>query len=596
MTGRWGRFPLVALTTALGLCVCSLADALSRATLNPSLWLLWAGLALIVAPNVYRLCSLSPSVTERAALVCLFGLALCAVKVMRDPFGYTLPDEFFHAHNAQQIVLTHKLFVQDTMLPVSTKYPGLEGATSALMFLTGMSSVGAGTIVIATAQLVLMLALFVLFMAVSSSPRVAGLGAVAYAGNSNFLFFGNMFAYESLALPLFVVILAMVSLRVNAAGYSRRVLPLSIVALTLAVAVTHHLTSYLLDLVLAALAVMPLLSRGRMRPVAVKRFALWSIAVTGAWLVVVASETVGYITPVIDGAFVQTLATLRGESSARVPFSPGPGGVATPLDQKITSFVALAILFVALPFGLRQMWRRHRRDPIAVLLGLGGLGYFGFLGLRLAPSAWEVASRADEFLFIGLGLVVAYAAAAWIKRSERRPWLPRALIAVSASVVVVGGAITGFPVNVILTPPTVIRASGADIPSQTLAVGLWARRYLHGGGFAAPDADARVLILDTSAKVRSGDTAYIDQLLTTPTLPGTGPLHAWQRLGLRYAVVDRRARSTNNSSGYGFSVRPPGGQVDQMLPLGVATQYDDLPAARVYDSGDIDIYDLKGDE
>jgi len=593
-----GQFPLVALLAALGLCLCSLADALSRATLNPSLWIFWAGLALIVSPVVYRLCSAEPSVGERTALVCLLGLALYAVKMMHDPFGLNLPDEWIHAHNAQQIVATHHLFVKNTLLSATTRYPGLEGSTSALMFLTGMSAFGAGTILVGACQITLMLGLFVLFMAVSGSARAAGLGAVAYAGNSNFLFFGDMFSYESMALPLMVVVLALVVLRINLTGRRRRALALPLMAVTVGVAVTHHLTSYLLDAVLLLLAAAPHLTRRRVRSLAITRFAWWAVGVTLVWLVVVASETVGYIAPTINQAFVQTLATLKGESAAHVPFSSvGSGGGPTiPLDEKITSLVAVGILFVALPFGLWAIWKRHRRDPMALMFGLAGLGYFGVLGFRLSPSAWEIANRSDEYLFIGLGLVVAYAAVTWIERPRRWPWLGKSIVALAASVVMVGDTIAGYTITDILTPPTVIRADGANLPSQTLALGQWVNQHLHGDGFAAPDADARVLLFEANARVRTANTAHVDYTLSAPSLPGVGPLHIWKKLRLPYAVVDRRQRSADNSAGYSWSVRAAGGQVDQLWPRGVATKFDDIPAQRLYDSGDIDIYDLRGIE
>ena len=49
-----------------------------------------------------------------------------------------------------------------------------------------------------------MAALFVLFTRVSGSARLAGIAVMIYAGNSNFLFWGAQYSYESLSLPLLV--------------------------------------------------------------------------------------------------------------------------------------------------------------------------------------------------------------------------------------------------------------------------------------------------------------------------------------------------------------------------------------------------------
>jgi hypothetical protein len=590
-----GQFPIVALLTALGLCLCSIADALSRATMRPTIWILWAGVALVVAPAVYRLCSAEASVRERTALVVLVGLGLYAVKMMRDPFGLDLPDEWIHAFNAQQIAASHHLFGFNSLLPATSRYPGLESATVAVMSLTGMSSFGAGTIVVAAANVTLMLSLFVLFMSASGSARVAGLAAVAYAGNSNFLFFGDMFSYESLALPLMVFVLALIAVSVDMSDVRRRAFAVPLMAATFAVTITHHLTSYLLDVLLMLLAALPSLSRQRIRSLRISRLAWWSVSITVVWLLVVASETVGYIAPTIDSAFVETLSTLRGESAAHLPFSnAGTGSAPTPVDQKIVSLAAIVILFVALPFGLYQIWRHHRRSPFALLFGVAAVGYFAALGFRLSPSAWEIANRSDEFLFVGLGFVVAYAVAAWMNRPLRHVWLWRSIAGLSAAIVLIGDTISGYTVSDILTPPTVIRADGVNLPSQTLALAEWVRQRLPHASFAAADGDARALLLDGNVRVKTANTAHIDYTLRSLSLPGVGPLHVWRTLDLPYAVVDLRERGQDNSAAYAWSVRPGGGEVDILWPRGVAQKFDDIPAPRVYDSGDLHIYDLKG--
>ncbi len=589
-----GQFPLVAVLAGAGLLLCSVIDSLSRATQAPSIWFFWLGVAVIVAPVVYRLCAEDASVGERVALVCLLGLSLYLVKLMRDPFGYSMPDEWFHAYNAQQIVAHHVLFSPNSLLTITPKYPGLEGATSALMSLTGMSSFGAGLIMIAAARLVLMMSLFVLFAKVSGSYRVAGLGAAAYAGNSNFLYFGAMFSYESLALPLFVVVLAMIAVRSTADRSRQREWAVPLVLIIAAIVVTHHLTSYFLDVVLIVLAVAPLLSRRRLRSLKVWPFALVSVGLTLTWLVVVASETVGYISPVVDKAFTQTLQTVTGTSAARAPFQAGPGGITTPPAEKLMGFAAVFVLLIALPLGLIVLWRKHRRDLFGVLLGLAAIAYFGVLGLRIAPSAWEVANRTNEFLFVGLGLVVAYAVASRLPSaaSRHRHRIASGAVAVAAAVVVVGGAITGWPVDSILASPIRVVASGhRKIESQSIAVGRWVGSHLPNDGFGALDADARPIQLYGDKRVYIEQTASIESILTSSSI-SEGNLATLRSYGIRYVVVDMRLRARDAARGYGFSVKPPGGPRDQLQPLAVALKFADLGAPLVYDSGNVFIYDL----
>src|SRR5262249_25497165 len=162
--------------------VCSTANALSRAALEPSPLLFWAGVLLLAVPIFHRLTAESASAPERLALVCLLGLSLYCVKVFRDAPAFTFSDELVHAFNANPITAHPPLLRPNAILHVPPHFPGLEGATSALMKLTGVSSYVAGVVLIAAARLVLIASLFLLFHRVSGSARVAGLGAAIYTG------------------------------------------------------------------------------------------------------------------------------------------------------------------------------------------------------------------------------------------------------------------------------------------------------------------------------------------------------------------------------------------------------------------------------
>jgi len=199
--------PLIALLGSLGLLMVSVANALSRATLTETSLIYWAGLLLIALPIFYKLSSKQPSYRERLVLVLLLGLFLYGVKVVHDGIYFTFTDEFVHAYNAESIAQHHHLYYFNSIIPTTAHYPGLEGATSSLMTLTGLSSYGAGTILVGVARLVFMAALFFLFARLSGSARGAGIGVAIYTGSSNFLYWGAQFSYESLSLPLMVVVL-----------------------------------------------------------------------------------------------------------------------------------------------------------------------------------------------------------------------------------------------------------------------------------------------------------------------------------------------------------------------------------------------------
>ena len=125
----------------------------------------------------------------------LWGV-LYVVKVMHSPTQFTFGDELQHWLTAQNLLTAQHLFSQNSILPISPYYPGLEIVTSALVNLTGMSIYSAGILIIAAARLVLVLTLYVIYEIISHSPRVAGLGTLLYIANPMFLFFDAQFAYE----------------------------------------------------------------------------------------------------------------------------------------------------------------------------------------------------------------------------------------------------------------------------------------------------------------------------------------------------------------------------------------------------------------
>src|SRR5215203_1284673 len=256
VAARLESLPVIALFAAVGLFLCSLANALARMTLAPTPLIYWLGLLVIALPIFFRLSSTKPTYRERLVLVLLLGLALYGVKLVHDSVFYTFSDEYIHAFNAHNIEQYHHLYHFNPAIPTSPYYPGLEGAASALMTLTGMSPYGAGILLVGAARLTFMAALFFLFARLSGSGRGAGLGVAVYTGTTNFLFWGAQFSYESLSLPLMVVVLMAFVERDAAAPDARRAWAVPIVLGILAIAITHHLTSYALAFIFVLLAVL----------------------------------------------------------------------------------------------------------------------------------------------------------------------------------------------------------------------------------------------------------------------------------------------------------------------------------------------------
>ena len=580
----------IALCAGIGLLLCAYGEALSRGTEAHAMLVYWVGVLLLAVPIFYRLTGRAASGGERLLLVCMLGLGLYLVKVMRDSPSFTFNDELIHAFNTNQIAAHKHLFHENPILAVTPFYPGMEGATSALTSITGISTYAAGTILIGAARLTLIAGLFFLFARVSGSARTAGIGAAIYTGNFNFFFYGAQYSYESLALPLLVLVLMMLAEREASLRTALREWTLPVALAIAAIVVTHHLTSYATAAVIAALAVAAYLIDRNWRPPNPWRFAVFAALAAAAWLLLVADSTFGYLTPPLSNALEAIFQTVGGEAPPRGLFQSGSNIIPTPGYARALSLLAVAALTIALPFGLARIARAYRRSPFALVFALAAIGFFVSLALRLAPAAWETGNRASEFFFIGLAFTVAVAGFE-LRRPRRGAKLVRPAVAALLALILFGGAVAGWPWDMQLAQPLAVAAKGGTIHSQPLAMAEWAAREVPGGSFAAQTADANLLLTPGGKKVFTGSSPDVEDILEEPDLP------SWQvpllrREGIEYVVVDRREISADGIRGYYFTRND---EEPELYPAGVVEKFERLPEfSRVYSNGPITVFRREG--
>src|SRR5262249_19594447 len=143
--------------------------------------------------------------------------------------------------------------------------------------------------------------------------------------------------------------------------------------------------------------------------------------------------------------------------------------------------------------GIREFLMRRRWEPLPVIFVIAAVLFFGALALRFAPAAWETGNRAGEFLFIGLAFVISGAVYQAVRRrADEFRW--RLATALGLGLVLVSGAISGWPWDMQLAKPIRVSAEGSTIASEPLALAEWASKNLHGQKFAAPEADGRLLM------------------------------------------------------------------------------------------------------
>jgi hypothetical protein len=234
------------------------------------------------------------------------------------------------------------------------------------------------------------------------------------------------------------------------------------------------------------------------------------------------------------------------------------------------------------------VWQRRRDQPLAILLCVLSVAFFAVIALRLAPAAWEVGNRLGEFAFIGVAFVIAFVPFFGPGRLATRRRGP-VLVAGALTLMVIGGAVAGWPASVRLARPSRITAEGHDIESDPILLGRWVGAHLRGATFAALQSEARTILLYGRSPIL--ETPDLDQNLITQLAIPKGDIAYLARRDVRYVVVDLRPRAQDNAAGYYFSVRR-GGPPDPLLSYAAAQKFDQVGATRVWDSGYLFVYDL----
>jgi hypothetical protein len=638
-----GDLPRIALLASLGLLVVATGDTLSRldVVIAPLVW--WVGLLLIVGPIGVRLIGRDATRRERLVLVTIAGLALYGIKIVGAPSSFVLFDEFLHWATLDDIVVSGRLFTPNNILLASPYYPGLEIATD-LLVRAGFSTWEAGVLIVGMGRVLVMIALFLLYERASGDSRMASIGALIYAANPGFLFFDSQFAYESLALPLAVFTMWCIQRREVATGatlpgrpgpgdaarisrLTRAGHPLALTGVLVmaiaAVVVTHHVTALALSGSLVLWAVVGILMRLRgARPGGLAGPAVIAVTATVAWILYVASITVGYLVPAIGGAVDQVLELIAGDEGSRELFRSATG-VAAPLWEQAVGYASVAVMLLTLPIALPIIRRRWPSAALPVTLGLIASLYPVSLLARLTARGAELAARSAEFIYVGAAFVAAIAALAILDAaSERMPsngWrsvivvrlmsrfrpdgrrarrVATGLVMGGLIVLFMGGAILGIAPWARLPGPYLVAADPRSVSPAGIDAATWTLGALGPGRRFLSDRTDRVLLATYGRQhpISSvGDkvnlrSAYFDTTLT----PEDRALLTWA--GVDYVIADHRLSASLPYVGVYVErgeALTSGPWTEPMSAAALDKWRTLAEADRVYDNGDLEILDIR---
>jgi hypothetical protein len=201
----------------------------------------WSGVILMLLP-IIRIVDVEVARSERILLLVLLAEAMLFQTILYEPTGFLEYDEMLHWMSANDILYRHKLFLENSLLPIASYYPTLEIVTTALANLANLTVVSTGHLVLAVIRAILIVGLFLFFEKLSGSSRLAAIAAVVYMCAATFPLFESAFAYESLGLPLCLLI-GLAELQISRAAYSIGALILPGILLA-TLAVTHHVSAF----------------------------------------------------------------------------------------------------------------------------------------------------------------------------------------------------------------------------------------------------------------------------------------------------------------------------------------------------------------
>ncbi|MBA2392104.1 MAG: hypothetical protein H0V70_05090 [Ktedonobacteraceae bacterium] len=621
--GTWGWMPLLALVSALGLLLIAYGFSLSRNAGPGKLrFFFYPGILMLFTPMVARLITPYVSRIERVILLCITGVGCYCIRALTSPLHFYLYDEFLHWRTENDVIASSHLFTPNSLLPVSPYYPGLEIVTNAVCMLSGISPFYASLILIGVARLTMTLTLFAMNEELFHSSRTGSITAAIYMVNPHFLFFDTQYAYESLALPLALVIFCIMTpyqamsievrrlravtssslLLVGSAAMNvmenyrnmkrdRRSTVIMAVVVLAALTCTHHATDFFF---IALLGIWSVLYRWLRLSSKLRAHLTW-LTVLGLVLAVAWAESPNNtVVPYLLG-FLSTVFSHPGKhfAGAASTANYAPLTWEKDLAQYGTYFTLVIILF-----GLVCLWQRYRSHALACQFGLVALGLHASQVLKTSDSGIQLADRASAVLYVAVSAALAvFIVQFWPTRQLH--WYHVLIITVTITLLFMGGYISSGGSGYGAPPsPYVVGADSRSIDIESIQAATWTHQYLGSNNHMGTDRTNQLLmatfgnqrIIDTIADHIDVSTIFFDAALT-PTdyeLIGRGQL--------TYLVVDLRLTTSPPAVGSYFEKGEPGAMMHKKpVSRDVMMKFDEMDGVnKIFDGGDMIVFDIRG--
>jgi len=581
----------------------------------------WVALGLAFAGVAALGTVADPRATRQLAALAAIGAVTWVPYLLRSPDRLVFVDELFHRDVLARILASgHATGLAVTMFPLPGTFPGLEDATVGIIGWTGLSMDAAIRVVTLVIHATLPLVAYLAARGVGLGRRGAFLAALIYCANTSFSFFHSVFSYESLGILLFLAVWAMVGLyrgaprprRVLSPGAfllslsgqgpdedairarsdrRRLLLVLAASPLLAGIAVTHHVSSYMLAFTLLLAWVGARIVRARSTR-GIRDLAALAFVFAGAWLVISIDRVGPYLYDSVVARLRTIVDTLFVERSQPRPLFANAD---QPSLERMLAFSYPPLILVLSLVGLWVAWRYRARSVLWLPFALvGPIAWIATTPAVITRSG-ELAYRSWPFLFLSVGVFVALALLAIAREADGiRPGAGRPVAFAIAAVILFGGISIGenqtgrFP-----TAPTTA-AGGATNTEDVVDAARWLLATAGPGhvvatdvGTAVPfstDGRQRILAWQAWYPFVVGDPAEIAQFA--------------RETDTEYLVVDERVTRLPPRYGsyYGAPAIPPELDPGQPIPDETLAVLDDVPSLeRVYEGPNIRIYRVDPD-
>jgi hypothetical protein len=450
------------------------------------------------------------------------------------------------------------------------------------------------------AHIISTLALIRIVQQISESATAGCLAALIYTCNQEYLLFNSQFSYASLALPLAFFCIYVFVLKAR----PKNILGLiPSVAIVIALAATHHLTSLALVILLG---VWYLLTRftGRTVPQLLV-FSVLSMLVVAIWTWHARALILPYIHQTLLGNLNSVIILIRGGPAHKL-FST-TAGYKTPEWEVVVSLSTVlltAIILIPATWYVIRRWRLLGASGMA--LAFMAIAYPVIPAGHLTVLTAEVTDRSSPFLFSGIAYVIAVWWLRQLRTSHRkhgshfRVFRPTWLLVLGLTVCFVGGGIIGASDWSYVPGNYMVIADNRSIDQLALAAGYWEAENIRPNSRVYTDRDDGLIaqaygnLHVITVQADGIDEGTVSNLLLSPLSPST--INIACATHVQYLIADDRLATGLPELGFyidsgeyltGTRKAPPA--------VSDLTKFDQVQGAeRIYDNGAIRIFGLGG--